>query len=420
MARTMKKSGIDWIRDIPESWNIVRNKNCFDCSKEIVGDKSVDTQLLSLTTKGVKEKCEEDSTGKIPESYDTYQVVEQNDIVMCLFDLDVSAVFSGISRFEGMISPAYKILKCKDVILPRFADYWFSFVFDGRKFKHYSKNLRYTLNYDEFAVLPIVLPNLTEQLMIADYLDRECDRIDSVIEETFSSIEEYKKLKQAAITKAVTKGIRTDCVWEESEYEWIGKYPANWEIIKIKWLLNERNERSAKGEEEPLSMSQKYGIIPTKEMDVIPNMASSFVGAKLCHKNDLVFNKLKAHLGVFAVSKYEGLVSPDYAVYYANDNVNLKYLEYLFKTPQYIGEFRKKSTGVGAGLTRLYTAGLYSIHCALPPLSEQEAIVEYLNGKTKEIDSLIEKKEHLLSEIEKYKRTLVFEMITGKKEVPHS
>ena len=98
--------------------------------------------------------------------------------------------------------------------------------------------------------------------------------------------------------------------------------------------------------------------------------------------------------------------------------MNLKYLEYLFKTPQYIGEFRKKSTGVGAGLTRLYTAGLYSIHCALPPLEEQASIVAYLNEKNKEIDTLIDRKEELLAELDNYKRTIIYEYVTGKKEVP--
>ena len=146
-------------------------------------------------------------------------------------------------------------------------------------------------------------------------------------------------------------------------------------------------------------------------------MASSFVGAKLVHIKDLVFNKLKAHLGVFAVSRYDGLVSPDYAVYYSSDIANVKYLEYLFKTPQYIAEFCKKSSGVGAGLTRLYTNDLFSIYCSLPPINEQEEIIDYLDQKCAEIDTLITKKTNLLAELETYKKSLIYEYITGKKEV---
>ena len=152
-------------------------------------------------------------------------------------------------------------------------------------------------------------------------------------------------------------------------------------------------------------------------MEIIPNMASSFIGAKIVYSGDLVFNKLKSHLGVFAVSQYNGIVSPDYAVYCSKGIADVKYLEYLFKTPQYIAEFRKKSSGVGAGLTRLYTDELYSIYCLLPSQDEQEEIISYLNKKIKEIDTLIEKKEQYLSEIENYKKSLIYEYVTGKKEV---
>ena len=164
-------------------------------------------------------------------------------------------------------------------------------------------------------------------------------------------------------------------------------------------------------------MSQKVGLVPTKMLDSIPNMASSFVGAKLTYVNDLVFNKLKAHLGVFSVSKYDGLVSPDYAVYYSTGVVDLKYLEYLFKTPQCISEFRKRSTGIAAGLTRLYTDGLFAIECPLPPKNEQQEIVAYLDEKWAQIDRLIAIKQAKIEKLEQYKRSLIYEYVTGKKEV---
>lgn len=400
MAREMKDSGVEWIGEIPKDWKVVRNKNCFICSKEVIGQESLNTQLLSLTTYGVKKKNVNETAGKVPESYDTYQVVHKNDIIMCLFDLDCSAVFSGISLYEGMISPAYKILKCKKDVVPNYIDYWFRYVFDGRKFKHYAKNLRYTLNYDEFALLPIVVPSASEQIKIADFLDKTCQKIDNILSKTRASIEEYKKLKQAIIMQAVTKGVRGKREMKDSGIEWIGEIPKEWNTIKIKWILNERKLKSENGMEEPLSMSQKFGIIPTKEMEMIPNVASSFVGAKIVYNGDLVFNKLKAHLGVFAVSKYNGLVSPDYAVYYSKGVAEVQFLEYLFKTPQYINEFKKKSSGVGAGLTRLYTDDLFSIYCILPCKDEQLEIIRYLDKKVKEMDELIIKKEQYITEIE--------------------
>ena len=123
--REMKDSGVAYIGYIPITWNITRNKNVFSCSKKIVGTKSNNLQLLSLTTKGIKVKDINIADGKLPESFDTYQFVKIDDIVMCLFDLDMSAVFSGISPYEGMISPAYKVLTCKEGMLPKYADYWF-------------------------------------------------------------------------------------------------------------------------------------------------------------------------------------------------------------------------------------------------------------------------------------------------------
>ena len=179
----------------------------------------------------------------------------------------------------------------------------------------------------------------------------------------------------------------------------------------------ERKERSINGEEEPLSMSQKLGLVPTKMLDIIPNMASSFVGAKLTYINDLVFNKLKAHLGVFSVSKYNGLVSPDYAVYYTTGLANLKYLEYLFKTPQCISEFRKRSTGIAAGLTRLYTDGLFAIETPYPPLKEQQQIADFLDTKCAKIDHLITVKQQKIEKLQQYKKSIIYEYVTGKKEV---
>ena len=145
MAQEMKDSGIMWVGKIPANWNIRRNKTLFSCSKEIVGEQSISMQLLSLTTQGIRKKSKTDVSGKVPESYNTYQIVKPDDIVMCLFDLDCSAVFSGISYYSGMISPAYKVIRCKETILPAYANYWFKYVFADRKYMSYAKNLRFTL-----------------------------------------------------------------------------------------------------------------------------------------------------------------------------------------------------------------------------------------------------------------------------------
>ena len=420
----MKDSGVEWIGRIPEDWRCIKNKyllsqlysggtpnsadeDCYCIENGVpfvsISDMSTTEHIYStkkqLTEKGISDK--------------NLKILHPGTILYSIY-----ATIGAISelRVDATISQAILALILNDNI---FSQYYKFNLLAMRDYILSSANLntQFNLNAEIVRNFILVCPPMEEQQSIASYLDKKCAEIDSIAEKTRESIEEYKKLKLAVITEAVTKGVRGKREMKDSGVEWIGEIPNEWNKIKIKWLLDERKERSVDGREEPLSMSQKYGLIPTKDMDMIPNMASSFVGAKLVHVGDLVFNKLKAHLGVFATSQYEGLVSPDYAVYHSRGSVDVKYLEYLFKTPQYINEFKRKSSGVGAGLTRLYTGDLYSIECSLPSHEEQEDIVIYINQKTAEIDSLIAKKEALLEELDAYKKSLIYEYVTGKKRV---
>ena len=420
--REMKDSGIAWIGVIPQDWEIVRTKSLYCSAKEIAGDRADDFERLALTLNGVIKRSKEDSVGLQPEKFSGYQILKKGELVFKLIDLEnVATSRVGLSPYTGIVSPAYIVLskqsRAKDLVV-RYSMYHFLSMWQREIFNQMGDNgVRSSLNTKELLNTPHPFPSICEQKRIVTFLDAQCAEIDTVLEKTHASIEEYKKLKQAVITQAVTKGIRGDRPMKDSGIEWIGDIPAEWDVIRVKQLLKERNERSKEGKEEPLSMSQKVGLVPTKFLDSIPNMASSFVGAKLAYVDDLVFNKLKAHLGVFSVSRYDGLVSPDYAVYCSTGKSNLKYLEYIFKTPQCIGEFRKKSTGIAAGLMRLYTEGLFSIYLPYPALSEQEEIAEYLNEKCAGIDALIAKKQQYLTEIENYKKSLIYEYVTGKKEV---
>ena len=318
MSREMKDSGIEWIGSLPSTWKICKVKNCFVRKN----DKAMqeDPVILSLARSGVKIRDISKNEGQIAESYYNYNPVEPGDLLLNPMDL-YSGANCSISEVTGVISPAYINLKAKTGVNPRYFDYYFKTQYWAMAFFAHGKGVsfdnRWTMSADSLLNYYIPLPPVAEQNQIAVFLDKKCFGIDSTMERTRASIEEYKKLKQAVITQAVTKGIHKGVEMASSKREWIRTYPKHWKEIRIKWLLDERKEHSAEGREEPLSMSQKYGLIPTKEMDMVPNMATSFVGAKLAYKGDLVFNKLKAHLGVFAVSAYDGLVSPDYAVYYA-------------------------------------------------------------------------------------------------------
>ena len=414
--RKMRDSGIDWIGTIPQDWQLSKIGSLYTQRNEKVSDK--DYQPLSVTMQGILPQL---ATAAKTDDGDNRKLVRVGDFAInSRSDRRGSC---GISPLDGSVSLINIILTPRTAMHPGYYNWLFHTTLFADEFYKWGHGIvadLWTTRWQEMKSITVPVPEYAEQERIAAFLDAECAVIDAVLEKTRASIEEYKKLKQAVITQAVTKGIRGDRPMKDSGIEWIGDIPAEWDIIRVKHLLKERNERSKEGKEEPLSMSQKVGLVPTKFLESIPNMASSFVGAKLAYVDDLVFNKLKAHLGVFSVSRYDGLVSPDYAVYCSTGKSNLKYLEFIFKTPQCIGEFRKKSTGIAAGLMRLYTEGLFSIYLPYPALSEQEEIAEYLNEKCAGIDALIAKKQQFLTEIENYKKSLIYEYVTGKKEVKTS
>ena len=415
IMRKMKDSGIEWIGEIPEGWEVSKLKylgryvNGYPFKPDDWGDKGKPIiRIQDLTGSN-------DSPNYFDGDIDAKYHIKNGDILVSwAATLDAFIWNKG----DGLLNQhIFKAIPQEEKITSYFFFWMIKEAMQNMNNDNKHGIFMQHVTLDVFNNFSVPLPPLSEQKRIATYLFQKISEADIMLDDTLSSITGYKKLKQAVITQAVTKGVRGEREMKDSGVEWIGTYPSNWKTIKIKWLLHERKDRSVTGLEEPLSMSQKKGLIPTKDMDSIPNMASSFIGAKLVYKGDLVFNKLKAHLGVFSVSKYNGLVSPDYAVYYSTGPANLNFLELLFKTPQYINEFKKKSSGVGAGLTRLYTGDLYSIYCALPPLVEQEEIADYLDIKCAEIDKLIAKKEQLVIELESYKKSLIYEVVTGKREV---
>ena len=171
--RKMKDSGVEWIGEIPEDWEVTKNKYIFEQKKQIVGSDWENYQLLSLTTGGIIEKDINNLQGKLPESFGTYQVVEKDDLILCLFDLDMSAVFNSRSLFDGMISPAYRRYKLKVEGSINYYNYLFDYIFVDRKYTSYSTTLRFTLDNDEFGDIPTIVPSKSEQIKIAKFLDEK-------------------------------------------------------------------------------------------------------------------------------------------------------------------------------------------------------------------------------------------------------
>lgn len=417
--REMKDSGIEWIGSIPTHWKTERLQWHITEIKE-TNKPEKSRQVLSLTNKrGVIPYEEKGAQGNVAkEDYSQYKLAYPGTIVANSMNILIGSV--GRCDYYGCVSPVYYVYKPNEGENLEFISFIFQMEQFQRELRRYANGIleiRLRVSSDGILKREMAFPPIEEQERIVEYLGMKCSQVDDLIANVQAQIEKLRAYRQSVITEVVIKGLDPTVPMKDSGVEWIGEIPAAWDTVRVKQLLRERKERSAEGKEEPLSMSQKVGLVPTKTLDAIPNPASSYVGAKLAFVNDLVFNKLKAHLGVFSVSKYDGLVSPDYAVYYSTGVVDLKYLEYLFKTPQCISEFRKRSTGIAAGLTRLYTDGLFAIECPLPPKDEQQAIVAYLDGKWAQIDRLIAIKQAKIEKLEQYKKSLIYEYVTGKREV---
>ena len=413
----MKNTGMLWIGQIPVDWELGKVKYAFNRKKEKSTEK--DPTVLSLARAGVKIRDISTNEGQLASSYEGYNPVEPNDLLLNPMDL-VSGANCSISKVSGVISPAYVNLREKTGFEPRYYDYYFKTQYWNMGFFVHGKGVsfenRWTLNDATLKDYYIPMPSLSEQQAIADYLDETCSKIDEIIAEAKASIDEYKELKQSVIFEAVTKGLDKNVEMKQCSVNWLDEIPSTWESIRLKYLLTEINNRSETGTEQPLSVSQVMGVVPSY-MIAVANPTASYVGQKIVEPNDIVFNKLKAHLGVFFMSKYHGLVSPDYAVYRTNDKVIPKYLEYLFHTSACISEFKKYISGVAEGLMRLYTSDLFNIRICLPKVDEQIKIVEYVENKVELFDSLIAEKESLINDLESYKKSLIYEVVTGKRRV---
>lgn len=182
-------------------------------------------------------------------------------------------------------------------------------------------------------------------------------------------------------------------VYKDTGIKWIPEIPRHWDIRRIKYLFSELKEKSETGLEFPLSLTKEEGLVPYTEKKNRTMESTSYIGGKLIHKGEIVFNRFKARL--FAVSRYDGIVSPDYAVYKCSSTVSSEYLIKLFGTDIYRDAFNRKALGIGNGFNRLYTDDLFSMYAIFPPLTEQEKIVSYLESKTLCIDAYVRERERI-------------------------
>ena len=411
----MKESGIEWVGSIPDTWDVIPNKYIMHKEKNLC-EKWTGEDVMSLTMNGVIVRDLQNPTGKMPATFDGYQYIEDGDLLMCLFDIDVTPRCIGKVTHNGVTSPAYSNFKTHDNASRDYYYYYYLMVDNTKELLHLAKNLRHSFTEEQLGSLKVPMPPLTEQQVIADYLNEKCSKIDDIIAEANASVEEYKELKQAVIDNATMTGIH-DSEMKYTDYVWFPEMPKSWNLVLASLLFRE-DVRPIDANDVSLSLSQVDGLIPTDDMSERSLKSATHDNWKHVIPDDLVLNRFKGHLGVFFASKYTGMVSFHYGVYHAiRDDVYAKYYEYLFHSTTYKNIFALKSNGITVGLQNLSNGNFYSVKILHPTLDEQIEIVKYLDKRIAEIDSLLAEKESLINDLEAYKKSLIYEVVTGKRRV---
>ena len=417
--RKMKDSGIEWIGEIPEGWEVSQLKYATRWKSE---KGCPDAPVLSLYRDfGVVPKDSRNDNHNVT-SLDTsnYKVVDIGDLVINKMKAWQGSM--AVSDYRGIVSPAYHVCSItSNKVNKRYLHHLLRNPAYLPEYVRLSTGMRigqWDLGFDDFKNIPFLIPPFDEQAKIADYLDNGCTSLDSILDKTHSSIEAYKKLKQAVITQAVTKGVRGKREMKDSGVEWISEIPANWTVKRGKQLFSETNERSETGSEELLTVSHITGVTPRSQKNVNMFMSESLVGYKICHNGDLAANTMWMWQGAIGVSKFHGVISPSYNTYRQKTNdYYFEYLDYLLRIRPLIDAYTIHSTGITLSRLRLYPDSFLSLYFIVPPITEQKEIADYLDAKCAEIDKLIAKKEQLVKELESYKKSLIYEVVTGKREV---
>ena len=428
--REMKDSGIEWVHKIPINWQVHpvsyyyserKNKN--------VGVK--EDNLLSLSYGNIVKKDINTSEGLLPASFSTYNIIEPGDIIIRPTDLqnDKRSLRTGLVTERGIITSAYIDLAPKRIIDARYFHYLLHTYDVIKVFYNMGNGVRQGLNYDEFGRLMVFEPPLPEQHRIADFLDSKCSQIDEIskkIQEEIDTLEEYKK---SIITEAVTKGLDPNVEMKDSGIEWIGEIPLKWQVKKISYVSK--------------SVSDIDHFMPKdfEGIDAVPYImigdlkdSSSLInygGAKHVSPEDykMLSRKSRIEYGDVIIARYATIgtvcyvdTDKDMLVSYAcltiktNSLMNGKYMYYYFKSSAFledVSQYINSNTQGNVGKDSLYKTKI-----TVPPINIQEEIEEYLDEKTATINGFIEAKQQQLSILEEYKKSLIYEYVTGKKEVP--
>lgn len=421
--REMKDSGIEWIGQIPSNWKIERMQ--WHLEEKNVGNNPVQTtNILSLTNKrGVIPYEEKGNQGnKSKEDVSGYKLAYPNTIVANSMNVIIGSV--GLSKYYGCVSPVYYVFQATNNANIEFFNYIFSVVGFQRELRKYANGIleiRLRVSADNILKRPVAIPPDEEQARIVNFLNTKCSEIDAISADIQKEIEILEQYKRSVITEAVTKGLNPDVKMKNSGMAWCRQIPAHWEPIPSKYLFHNSDTRKYPNDE-LLTASQKYGII--SQTDYMLRENASVVMAnkgienwKHIEPNDFVIS-LRSFQGGLEMSEITGCVTWHYVVLKASKQFYPRYFKWLFKSSKYINALQSTCNFIRDGQD-LRFSNFAKVPLFEPPYSEQVKISNYLDNKVTSIEYALADKKKQLTVIDSYKKSLIYEYVTGKKEVPN-
>ena len=376
-----QKTELPWLKEVPVTWQLIRNKQFLTERKEFVGKDASKYPLLSLTKQGVILRDVSSGKGKFPKEFDSYKVVEPSNAIFCLFDMDETPRTIGISKYRGMITGAYDVFELSN-INSRFFYYYYASLDDKKDLKPLYTGLRKTIGVETFLHAKMPVPSKEEQQQIVLYLDTKTAQIDCAIRGYERLVALLEERKTAVINEAVTKGVRRGIVTKESGVNWLDKIPQHWEMRYAKQLFALRRDKALEDDEQ-LTSSQKYGIISQQEFMEREGRRVTVVLKgedilKHVEAGDFVIS-MRSFQGGLEYSHVSGKISSAYVMLIPNhDLVYDRYFRWLFKSESYIRALQGTSDLIRDGQALRY-ANFAKVYLPCIPLNEQKEIADYID-----------------------------------------
>jgi type I restriction enzyme, S subunit len=424
-----KYSGVEWLGDIPKHWETLSNKFIFSLKKNLVGKRSSEYVLLSLTLNGVIKRDMENPQGKFPAEFDTYQEVKKGDFIFCLFDVEETPRTVGLSEFDGMITGAYTVMQPNENFDRGFLYYFYLNLDTDKRMKPLYTGLRNTISKDNFFSFKTFVPPHSEQTAIAEFLDRKTALIDQAVGIKEKQIELLKERRQILIHRAVTRGENPEVKLKDSGVEWIGEIPEHWGNSKLGYYTNSIQTGPFGSQLHSYDYIDNgipvinpshiiAGEIRPDYSQTISLLKQDELKQHTLETGDIVFGR-RGEMGRCAIvhSDNEVMISGTGSIKLSFDKKRIYpyYINHYLKIDSLKDWFSLNS--VGSTMENLNSGILSNVPILIPPLSEQIAISEYIEAQSTKIATAISLKEKEIEKLKEYKASLINEAVTGKIKV---